>query len=149
MNINFVLFIIVLISIYVFLSDIIIEYWNNYSKYVFAVIAIFVVIIIYIKPYFIQKIIKDMIIYNKIPQPGVNLYGSNKLEIYNQQKTFNVSELKEKVILDSQSNKCFLCNNLLDNSYLLDFIIPIEYGGSYDNNNVTILCPSCYSEKNK
>tara|TARA_B100001758_G_C18288510_1_gene545651 strand:+ start:560 stop:1009 length:450 start_codon:yes stop_codon:yes gene_type:complete len=149
MNINFVLFLIIVITVYIFLSDLLVKYWYHYSKYIFAGILILIVVIAYIKPVFFQKILKEMILYNKKDHPSIRLYGSHEPEIYNSNNIFDISELKEKVILDSQSNKCFICDTLLTDSYQFDFIIPIQHGGKYNNNNVTIICPKCYFEKNK
>lgn len=59
----------------------------------------------------------------------------------------NVSESKKKYIASQQRWQCGHCNNLLDNTYEVDHIIPLYKGGSNELHNLTALCRNCHGVK--
>jgi 5-methylcytosine-specific restriction endonuclease McrA len=59
----------------------------------------------------------------------------------------NVSESKKKYIASQQRWQCGNCNNLLDNTYEVDHIIPLYKGGSNELHNLTALCRNCHGVK--
>ena len=59
----------------------------------------------------------------------------------------NVSESKKKYIASSQKWKCTHCQQLLDNTYEVDHIIPLYKGGTNDLTNLEALCRNCHGKK--
>lgn len=50
-------------------------------------------------------------------------------------------------LLTLQNNLCIVCRNKLI-KYHIDHIVPLSKGGSNDDYNVQLLCPSCNHQKN-
>jgi len=59
----------------------------------------------------------------------------------------SVSESKKKYIASNQKWKCSHCNQILDNTYEVDHIIPLYKGGSNELNNLEALCRNCHGKK--
>jgi len=59
----------------------------------------------------------------------------------------NVSESKKKYIASSQKWQCAHCQQLLDNTYEVDHIIPLYKGGTNDLTNLEALCRNCHGKK--
>ena len=59
----------------------------------------------------------------------------------------NVTALMKKRIAASQSWKCGLCTNTLDETYEVDHRIALFNGGSNDPSNLVALCPHCHRKK--
>lgn len=60
-----------------------------------------------------------------------------------QEKTENWQNSRKKLIIQSQSKKCFDCSLPMENSYLTHKI-PLHRGGTNDISNMKALCESCY-----
>ena len=59
----------------------------------------------------------------------------------------NVSESKKKYIASSQKWSCAHCQQLLDNTYEVDHVIPLYKGGTNDLTNLEALCRNCHGKK--
>ena len=59
----------------------------------------------------------------------------------------NVSESKKKYIASNQKWHCTHCNQILDNTFEVDHIIPLYKGGTNDLNNLEALCRNCHGVK--
>ena len=59
----------------------------------------------------------------------------------------NVSESKKKYIASQQRWTCTHCNQMLDNTYEVDHIIPLYKGGTNDLHNLEALCRNCHGKK--
>jgi len=68
-----------------------------------------------------------------------------------QSPTINSNNVKYQ-IANKQGLRCTNCKNpiMLEdvNSYKMSYIIPIDQGGSNDQNNLKLICPTCYQFKN-
>ena len=76
-----------------------------------------------------------------------NQYNKPNGQINNYKHKRNVSESKKKYIASQQRWQCGHCNNLLDNTYEVDHIIPLYKGGSNELHNLTALCRNCHGVK--
>lgn len=68
-------------------------------------------------------------------------------QVNNYKHKRNVSESKKKYIASQQRWQCGHCNNLLDNTYEVDHIIPLYKGGTNELHNLTALCRNCHGVK--
>lgn len=59
----------------------------------------------------------------------------------------NVSESKKKYIASTQKWSCAHCQQLLDNTYEVDHVIPLYKGGTNDLTNLEALCRNCHGKK--
>lgn len=59
----------------------------------------------------------------------------------------NITEAKKKLVVSKQSWKCNHCNELLDNTYEVDHIIPLYKGGDNTIDNLQGLCRNCHGKK--
>jgi 5-methylcytosine-specific restriction protein A len=59
----------------------------------------------------------------------------------------NVSESKKKYIASSQKWNCAHCQQILDNTYEVDHVIPLYKGGTNDLTNLEALCRNCHGKK--
>lgn len=59
----------------------------------------------------------------------------------------NVSESKKKYIASSQKWSCAHCQQMLDNTYEVDHVIPLYKGGTNDLTNLEALCRNCHGKK--
>ena len=93
---------------------------------------------------------------------GNNSYPQNNFQMNNRMNMINrkniipnnntnhkrsVSESKKKYIASNQKWKCSHCNQILDNTYEVDHIIPLYKGGSNELNNLEALCRNCHGKK--
>lgn len=58
-----------------------------------------------------------------------------------------VSDTTKKMIASKQQWKCGICNQLLDETYEVDHIIPLYQGGSNNIDNLMALDPICHRKK--
>ena len=98
MNINFFIFLGIIIACYYFLSNLLVYFWYSYQTpiMIFGIIIIFS--IMYFRPAFYNKIVSEAIIYNKLPQPSISNYHYDSNPVYNQNNVYieNVSDLKKE-----------------------------------------------------
>ena len=73
---------------------------------------------------------------------GGNRYGGGKVR-----HKRNVSESKKKYIASSQKWSCAHCQQMLDNTYEVDHVIPLYKGGTNDLTNLEALCRNCHGKK--
>ena len=73
---------------------------------------------------------------------GGNGYGGGKVR-----HKRNVSESKKKYIASSQKWSCAHCQQMLDNTYEVDHVIPLYKGGTNDLTNLEALCRNCHGKK--
>ena len=59
----------------------------------------------------------------------------------------SVSESKKKYIASSQKWSCAHCQQMLDNTYEVDHVIPLYKGGTNDLTNLEALCRNCHGKK--
>ena len=59
----------------------------------------------------------------------------------------NVSESKKKYIASTQKWSCAHCQQMLDNTYEVDHVIPLYKGGTNDLTNLEALCRNCHGKK--
>jgi len=151
MNINFFIFLGIIIACYYFLSNLLVYFWHNYQTPIMILGIIIIFSIMYFRPEFYNKIVSEAIIYNKLPQPPISNYHFDTNPVYNQNNVYieNVSDLKKKVILDRQNYHCYQCKQFLQSGYYIDYLIPLEQGGNYENDNLVAICQNCYNTKPK
>lgn len=82
---------------------------------------------------------------NFIPQPGRGRGRGNQNGGTRHKR--NVSESKKKYIASSQKWSCAHCQQLLDNTYEVDHVIPLYKGGTNDLTNLEALCRNCHGKK--
>ena len=80
---------------------------------------------------------------NFIPQPSKGRGNQNGGTRHKR----NVSESKKKYIASSQKWSCAHCQQLLDNTYEVDHVIPLYKGGTNDLTNLEALCRNCHGKK--
>ena len=157
MNHLFYLLFVVVIFIYIWLSDIILLKWLKYKKYIQSILIIISIIILYKNPESMLKIIKNIIKINNIKQPPIilhniydNIRNKNPINSINNSKSIhkrNVTNLQKKVVAANQKWLCGMCQNTLDASYEIDHIKPLYKGGSNNNDNLMALCRNCHGKK--
>ena len=77
---------------------------------------------------------------NFIPQPNNRRSGGTRHKR-------NVSESKKKYIASSQKWSCAHCQQMLDNTYEVDHVIPLYKGGTNELTNLEALCRNCHGKK--
>jgi 5-methylcytosine-specific restriction endonuclease McrA len=61
--------------------------------------------------------------------------------------TRNVNQSMKKRVAAEQKWKCKHCFKILDETYQIDHIIPLELHGSNERWNLQALCPNCHARK--
>jgi len=59
----------------------------------------------------------------------------------------NVSALLKKKIAANQQWRCAGCSRMLDETYEVDHVVALDYGGTNDPSNLRALCPHCHRKK--
>lgn len=131
------------------------------------IIAVVFVIIVASNKYYFQAINQIYNTFKRIPKLvliicGIlSLFGINQLPFmrhkehrYDILKHVNprkikrtVSDTTKKMVASKQQWKCGICNQLLDETYEVDHIIPLYQGGTNHIDNLMALDPICHRKK--
>ena len=59
----------------------------------------------------------------------------------------NINNHIKNMVANNQHNTCRYCMKILNGNYELDYIIPLDKGGSEGYDNLMVLCGNCYGRK--
>ena len=78
-----------------------------------------------------------------------NINNANNIQLHELIPDYHnkQNDIKYK-LADKQLLRCNNCKRTIDinyiNYYKLSYIIPLQYGGPNDYNNLSLICPNCY-----
>mgnify|MGYP001414627529 CR=1 FL=1 len=154
----------IILIINVLYDNNLVNYYNQYKKYIKISLIIIVFWFLYSSKdgdnEFANKILESMNKVDSVPITHKNISNiitkfannSNTTSNSNNKKTIatkrNVPESVKKYVAGNiQKWKCRSCNCILDSAYEVDHIMPLHMGGSNDINNLRALCRNCHGKK--
>ena len=117
---------------------------QNYHKYFFIFIGIYLLLIYLFshEKQFMYNLFKNINDTTNQPLYSFNASQSNADFYYQQNPNHNI----KNVLAQQQGQRCLQCNNfLLQDDKLLKYKIPLQHGGQNNISNLILVCPTCFN----